>query len=148
MTTYTVRVELHEAGQHQYNQLHDAMAKAQFSRTFVKDGREVSLPRAEYRSTFEATVSAQDVADRLEPIARAINPGGASVIVTSGDGFAGAGGFHPPELVYHLRPEQTGGTSFGKCGAAALNEDLRPSEGDARDQMSVRGGRLCTLCFR
>jgi len=49
MTNYTVRVELHDADDGDYDDLHDAMAKKGFVR-WVKssDGEKSQLPTAEY----------------------------------------------------------------------------------------------------
>jgi len=49
MTSFTVRVELHQAEWHDYEKLHAAMERQGFSRLITSDdGRRFHLPWAEY----------------------------------------------------------------------------------------------------
>ncbi|EKW0740513.1 Uncharacterised protein [Citrobacter freundii] len=48
MTSYTVRVELHDAEGSDYDDLHEEMAKQGFSKTILLNGVEHDLPTAEY----------------------------------------------------------------------------------------------------
>lgn len=58
MTSFTVRVELHNANYEDYEALHAAMAKAGFSRQITSDGGTTyQLPTAEYNRKGDLTRS-------------------------------------------------------------------------------------------
>lgn len=73
MTSYTVRVELHNADGSDYDDLHDEMAKQGFTKTIILDGVEHDLPTAEYSLKENGTDSsavllrAQTAANNVKP---------------------------------------------------------------------------------
>jgi hypothetical protein len=68
MTRYTTRVELHAAGNDDYETLHSAMEKQGFSR-FVKneDGKSYHLPTAEYN--FDGSATRSEVLEKAKTAA-------------------------------------------------------------------------------
>jgi hypothetical protein len=146
MATYSVRVELRGADSGRYNVLHDAMRKAAFTRTFVKDGEEWFLPPGEYRSIFVGDSTALQLATQIERLAQKITPE-VSVMVTVGDDFEALGTFERATPVYHRPPEPHGPTGYTKCGITAPAENIRRAEADVEDQIATRKGRRCTFCF-
>jgi len=82
MTSYTVRVELHDAEGSDYDDLHDEMAKQGFSKTIMLDGVEHDLPTAEY-SLKENGTTASAVLTRAITAANHVKPNPKpSIIVT------------------------------------------------------------------
>lgn len=69
MDTFTVRIELHDPDDGDYDTLHDAMEAIGFSRTITgDDGIEYHLPHAEYIITSNYT--AQRILNRAKKAAR------------------------------------------------------------------------------
>ncbi|QNQ19407.1 type V toxin-antitoxin system endoribonuclease antitoxin GhoS [Kosakonia sp. SMBL-WEM22] len=73
MTSYTVRVELHDADGSDYDDLHDEMAKQGFSKTIFLNGVEHDLPTAEY-SLIEKGTTSKAVLNRAVAAAKAVQP--------------------------------------------------------------------------
>jgi len=72
MTGFTVRVELHDADDDDYEELHEAMEKEGFERTIVgESGTTYRLPTAEYRY-YSDTESRGDVRNKAYDIAKKI----------------------------------------------------------------------------
>ncbi|KNC93757.1 type V toxin-antitoxin system endoribonuclease antitoxin GhoS [Trabulsiella odontotermitis] len=84
MANFTVRVELHNASSNDYENLHERMEAADFSRTITTTSGEVyHLPNAEYSYSGNKTIEyvrdlARDTAKRVKP-----NP---AILVTKSDG--------------------------------------------------------------
>lgn len=73
MTSYTVRVELHDADGSDYDDLHNEMAKQGFSKTIQLDGVEHDLPTAEY-SLIAYGITASAVLTKAQAAANAVKP--------------------------------------------------------------------------
>ncbi|EPT7056349.1 type V toxin-antitoxin system endoribonuclease antitoxin GhoS [Cronobacter sakazakii] len=85
MTSYTVRVELHDADGGDYDDLHDEMAKQGFSKTIILNGVEHDLPTAEYSLIEEGTTSTA-VLRRAVAAANVVQPyPKPSIVVTETD---------------------------------------------------------------
>jgi len=68
MADFTVRIEMHNAGLHEYNLLHAAMDRQGFRRFIISgDGAKFELPTAEYNLTNSALT-----ADLALSIARSV----------------------------------------------------------------------------
>lgn len=72
MSTYTVRVELHNADD-LYDDLHKAMAKEGFFRSIVIGDEKFQLPTAEY-SLAQSDLSAQAILNKAERAANSVKP--------------------------------------------------------------------------
>ncbi len=84
MTSYTTRVELHNASSADYQHLHAAMQAQGFSRTIVSDkGIRYQLPTAEYN--LEGSLTRADVLARAKVAAAKVKPS-FEVLVTESDG--------------------------------------------------------------
>lgn len=73
MTNYTVRVELHDADDGDYEDLHKEMRAQGFSRNLNINGVQWKLPSAEYSIVGELTpaqvlIKAQTAANKVQPI--------------------------------------------------------------------------------
>ena len=65
MSRYTVRVELHDADEEDYQTLHEAMEELGFTRTIKgHDGNTYRLPSAEY--DFEGDIGIETVLDKAK----------------------------------------------------------------------------------
>lgn len=73
MTNYTVRVELHDADDNDYEKLHEEMRNQGFSRSIGIDGVRWKLPSAEYSMVEDLTPEqvlskAQAAANKVQPV--------------------------------------------------------------------------------
>ena len=74
MTRYTVRVELHDADDDDYESLHEAMEKKGFVRWVESnDGSKYRLPTAEYNMD-SSTLDRSQVLDRAKAAAESVKP--------------------------------------------------------------------------
>lgn len=85
MAKFTTRVELHNAEDHDYDDLHAVMETKGFKRTVKgKSGATYHLPDATYRSSsFTDTVS--DVANKAREAVKAVGKNGGIVVVQEAD---------------------------------------------------------------
>ena len=72
MTNYTVRVELHDADDGDYEDLHKAMSAKGFSRSLSIDGVRWKLPSAEY--SMVADITPQQVLSKAQAAANKVQP--------------------------------------------------------------------------
>ncbi|HBC1013108.1 TPA: type V toxin-antitoxin system endoribonuclease antitoxin GhoS [Escherichia coli] len=73
MAKFTVRVELRDSKDADYDELHDLMEENGFYRTiFAESGKEYFLPSAEYTYSSK-TKSCSDVADLAESVASEVS---------------------------------------------------------------------------
>lgn len=85
MTTYTVRVELRNSKDADYDELHELMEENRFSRTLTTDsGNTYYLPNAEYNYK-SATKSREAVANLAESVASQIRKK-PKILVTESNG--------------------------------------------------------------
>ena len=73
MTSYTVRVELHDAEGSDYDDLHTEMAKQGFTKTILLNGVEHDLPTAEY-SLIEDGTTTSAVLAKAKAAANEVKP--------------------------------------------------------------------------
>jgi hypothetical protein len=74
MTNFTTRVELHDADEDNYEELHDAMKAEGFVRWIKdQDGNKLRLPTAEYNLP-DATLNRQQVLQRAKRAADSVKP--------------------------------------------------------------------------
>lgn len=92
MTSHTVRVELHDADDDDYEDLHAAMAERGFVRWIKdKDGNKYQLPTAEYNLP-SSSLNRSQVRDRAEEGAKSVKPKPTPwVLVTESDGRSWSG---------------------------------------------------------
>jgi hypothetical protein len=89
MTSFTTRVELHDATWSDYTKLHEEMRGRGFRQTITSDdGIVYELPPAEY--DYQGTVTAADVLAKARAAAEAVKPSYA-VLVTESSGRTWAG---------------------------------------------------------
>ncbi|MDR3445400.1 hypothetical protein [Dyella sp.] len=83
MARFTVRVELHDADEDDYELLHKRMGAANFNKYITtRGGKDLGLPTAEYRY-FSDTESNEQVVDKAYDIAKRVKSE-PSVISTEG----------------------------------------------------------------
>ena len=91
MTSFTTRVELHDATWDDYTKLHEKMRAQGFSRTITSDnGVTYQLPLAEYDYQSSSTVTRQQVLDKAKAAAGAVKTT-YEVLVTESNGRIWAG---------------------------------------------------------
>ena len=72
MDRYTIRVELHDADEEDYEKLHGAMEEGRFTHTIVaKDGTTYKLPSAEYN--YEGEIEIGEVREKAKSAAATTN---------------------------------------------------------------------------
>lgn len=91
MTNYTVRVELHDADEEEYESLHEAMASEGFVRWIQSQQEKFRLPAAEY-NLINSPLSKEAVRDKALAAAEQAKPRPKPwVLVTQSDGRCWSG---------------------------------------------------------
>jgi hypothetical protein len=92
MTNYTVRIELHDADDEDYTDLHTAMEKKGFIR-WIKDsgGSKSRLPTAEYNMA-DSALDRSEILNRAKAVADSVKPNPAPwILVTQSAGRSWSG---------------------------------------------------------